>query len=339
MCQAAQSLKGFSTQACVLRRSNNHGICQIEVRRWSNEEYLPLSNPAAGADMLLLGADGMLVLRRMDGTRQLRNKPEDQIVDEIYVFNRVVEPTSAQLNAVRRRAIGMLYPLGYENWLSLTAKQRRILVSFAGRWENAALALEQCQGRDRVEALQLFLGPHAAKSLRNEVITAGAQGRLRPGADVLAWLLAQSDWNLNPGLVNMAQSAVEDEPEKAWALTTHPNPQIRLRLADIYTASGDLLGWLMQEQDLAVRGRVLLAIERRLLPRHLVAQIKKEKDHSRREALGWALVHWSTGISQLQDWQAMNRALFEPIGSKNKAELKDKLNQHGQLSWKARLLA
>ncbi len=277
-------------------------------------------------------------MRRLEGQRNLRRRPDDTIVDEIYEFRTLDQPAPAQLDVVRQRVLQRLYPLGYRHWNSLSGEHRRELARFGGNWQDATAALATCEGNDRVETLQLFLGPEAAPSLREEVREAGLAGHLRPGVDVLAWLLAQPDWNLQPGLVTMARTAVQDEPERAWALNGHPNPQVRLRLADLYEAPADWLSWLARETDDRVRDRILLAMERRHEPAELVDRLVSEKDPVRREALGWALVHWNRGITRRQDWQALNRALFTGIGRATRTRLKDKLARNGRLGLRARLL-
>lgn len=335
---ASRNLDGYRPQPSVIRRSRNERGMQVEARRWTAEPFLPLSPGWQPRDTLMLAPDGRLVLCRLDGERHLRRKPNDTIVDEIYALHPLAAPTVEQLRIVRERALAGLYPLGYEHWSQLPAEQRRELVRFGGSWQDASAALADVDGPERVEALQLFLGPEAAPKLRADVQEAGFQGHLRPGTDVLAWLLAQPDWNLQPGLVTMARTAVQDEPAKAWELNAHPNPQVRLRLADLFEGDSDWLGWLAKETDGQVRDRILRALERHHSPAELVEQLQREKDNVRREALGWALVHWSRGITRKQDWAALNRALFTSMGRENRARLKDKLKSQGRLGLRARLL-
>lgn len=335
---AARNLEGFRIQASVIRRSRNLNGSRAEPRRWTTQSFLPLTAPNPRRETLMMAEDGRLVLCRLEGQRHLRRRPDDTIVDEIYEFLPLESPTPAQLDVVRQRVLQGLHPLGYQHWGSLSAEHRRELARFGGGWQEAAAALADCDGPERVEALQLFLGPEAAPSLRGEVQEAGLQGLLRPGVDVLAWLLAQPDWNLQPGLVAMARTAVQDEPDRAWELKSHPNPQVRLRLADLFEGPADWPGWLAQETDDQVRHRILLALERRHGPAELVELLQGETDPVRREALGWALVHWSRGITRKQDWQALNRALYTGIGRENRARLKDKLARQGRLGLRARLL-
>jgi len=335
---AARNLEGYQAQPSVIRRSRNLQGTQAEARRCTTEFYLPLTPATPRRETLMLTRDGILTLRRLEGQRNLRRRPDDTIIDEIYEFRPLEQPTPVQLDVVRQRVLQRLYTVGYHHWDSLPAEHRRELARFGGNWQDASAALATCQGDDRVETLQLFLGPEAAPGLRQEVREAGLAGQLRPGVDVLAWLLAQPDWNLQPGLVAMARTAVQDEPARAWTLNAHPNPQVRLRLADLFEAPADWLSWLARETDDQVRNRILLAMERRHEPADLVDRLVCEKDPVHREALGWALVHWNRGISRRQDWQALNRALFSGIGRENRTRLKEKLARNGRLGLRARLL-
>ncbi len=335
---AARNLEGYQAQPSVIRRSRNLQGTQAEARRWTTELFLALTPATPRRETLMLTRDGVLTLRRLEGQRNLRRRPDDTIVDEIYEFLPLEHPTPAQLDIVRQRVLQGLYTVGYHHWDRLSTEHRRELARFGGNWQDATAALATCQGNDRVETLQLFLGPESAPGLREEVREAGLAGRLRPGVDVLAWLLAQPDWNLQPGLVAMARTAVQDEPERAWALNAHPNPQVRLRLADLFEAPADWLSWLARETDDQVRHRILLAMERRHEPAELVDRLVREKDPVHREALGWALVHWSRGITRRRDWQALNRALFSGIGRENRSRLKEKLARNGRLGLRARLL-
>ncbi|MGI5843670.1 MAG: HEAT repeat domain-containing protein [Candidatus Xenobium sp.] len=335
---AVRNLEGFRPQPSVIRRSHNVMGARAEARRWTTESFLPLTPTNPRRETLMLGSDGWLHLCRLEGQRNLRQRPNDTIVDEIYEFQRLENPTPAQLDVVRQRVLLRLFPVGYQQWDLLSTQHRQELVRFGGGWQDAGAALERCEGIERVETLQLFLDQHAAESLRQEVQHAGLQGRLRPGVDVLAWLLAQPDWNLQPGLVAMARSAVQDSPEEAWELSRHPNPQVRLRLADLFENPADWLSWLARETDDRVRDRILRVLERRYDPADLVDQLHSEKDPVRREALGWALVHWNRGITRNQDWKALNRALSSGIGRENRTRLKEKLARQGRLGLRARLL-
>ena len=337
---ATAHLQGFSTQPEVIRRTTNSSGMRAESRRWSQAGFLPLTPNSASptAPRLFLGADSLLYVRHLDGKRFLRNDPGDQIVDEIYKYE-VAESNSLEyLALVQARVVRHLLPLGYENWNLLPADRRIILAGFGGTWENAQRALDSVSAEEHLQTLQLFLGPKANPKLRQEVLDAGLEGRHRPGPEVLSWLLAQSDWNLNPSLVKMARNAVEDDPKRAWELIRHPNPQVRLRLADVFSGKADWLGWLVLESDDQVRARVAAAIEQSYTPATLVELLAQEKVSARKEAIGWALAHWNGDLQDDGDWQALNRALFMPIGKGNKKDIKERLAKYGKLSLKARLL-
>ncbi|MCR5661453.1 MAG: hypothetical protein K6G50_04915 [bacterium] len=334
---ASRLMRGYSTQAEIIRRYINDSQTKVEVKRWSEDKYLPLTTPAPRANLLMLRADGCLIMRSLNEKRYLRRKPDDKIVDETYIFEQIDNPSEKCFLIIRRRIVLDLYKLGYENWTKLDRECREVLVDMAGNWQDAALALKQSEGNDRVETLQLFLGPQANAELQQGILQAGISGELHPGTEVLPWLLSTADWNMQQGLVALARNAAADDLEKAWSLTDHPNQQIRLRLADLIE-KGDLLGWLLKEPDEDVRKRILLSIERNLTPRNILAKISIEPDKSRREVLGWALANWSTGITDPADWDALNKALFADIGKKNIAKLKEMLSQHGKLSLKGKIL-
>lgn len=340
---AARNLDGYRPQALVIRRSLRSGKRQAEARRWSRHLYLPLA-PAGDGGRLMLRRDGWLEVCRLDGIRRLRNRPGDTIRDEIYAFHPVPHPQPAQLEAVRRALLLRLYPQAYRSWRFLGRRERLALVEFGGGRAEALAALASVQGRERVETLALLLSPQAQAGLRREVLEAGLEGEVRPGAECLPWLLSRSDWNLQPALVAMARCAVEDEPEAAWHLRRHPNPRIRLRLVDLLasrpagSAPGSWVDWLAVESREEVRERILRAVERDHTPAELVEELLAEGDPVRREALGWVLVHWNPGVLGRRDWEALNRALFSGLGADNRARLREKLASHRRLSLKGRLL-
>lgn len=335
---AVTHIKGFTTQPCIIRRAQANDGLQVDVRRWSTETFLPLAKPLPRKETLMLREDGILTLRYLDGTRCLRSQQDELLTDEIYHFQEIEEPTAEQLDTVRLKAIITLYPEFYALWERLSDEQRVSLISCAGRWQDISAVLERQEGNERVHTMQILLSCPTAPNLRQEIVQAGIDGLLRPGAAVLPWLLARPDWNLNAGLVAMSRNAVSDEPDAAWSLTTHPNTQVRLRLADLLTDRSRLLNWIACEPDENVRSRILLSVEQLCRPRDLVAILAHEKDRTHREMLGWALANWSTGITASEDWAAMNSALFAGIGKRNRSQLKEKLAQHNRLSLKARLL-
>ncbi len=336
---AAEHLQGFSTQPEVVRRHINSSGMRAEVRRWSELSFLPLNANAKASALprLFLHQDGTMLQRIPNGRRFLRNDPGDQIVDEIYKYVPVQEISPDYLRIVQHKAICHSLSHGYGCWAELTEEQRAILVGFGGGWSEAEMALESVEGEDHLHTLQLLLGDKAHPQLRQQVLEAGLDGRHRPNPVVLAWLLAQPDWNLNPSLVAMARNAVEDAPEQAWALIHHPNPQVRLRLADVFYGEADWVEWLINETDEKVRSRVQGALEQSYTPAALVRQLTSEKETTRKEAIGWALSHWRTPIEEPADWQALNRAITMGIGKQNRKDLQAMLRKQGKLSLRGRL--
>lgn len=340
---AARNLEGFRPHPAVLRHTVSGRSASVEVRRWSKEEYRALTSPGPDGERLLLGTDARLTLCSLERIRHLRNRPDERIYDEIFQFDLIEEPSIDHLLVLQRAIIARYYREGFTQWRELDNVQRRRLVAQPAGWQEAAAALKAVRGPDEVESLELFLSDESHPRLRDEVLAAGGKGQLRPGPDVLPFLLTRPDWNLNPGLVRMAQSACEDGPERAWELHAHPNPQVRLRLVDLLTplpaTAWDALGWLAGESDDTVRERLRQVLERRSTPAQLVEQLVQEPDRNRREALGWLLVHWSRAIEGSQDWGALNRVLrYSQLGSENRSRLRRKLAQVGKLSLRARWL-
>ena len=336
---AVANLQGFATQPEVIRRSINKAGMHAEVRRWSQANYLPLIAKTANAKIpgLYLGQDGQLYYRTLDGKRYLRNDPGDKIVDEIYIYSPIADLTADHLAIVQKWTVLHLLPIGYANWRELPQEQRLSLVTFGGSWENAEAALAGVSGEEYQQTLQLFLSGRVHPKLRQSVLNAGLDGRLHPDPEVLAWLLAQPDWNLDPCLVTMARNAAADAPEQAWQLIRHPNSQVRLRLIDVYTGEADWLEWLVCENDEQVRSRLLSVIEQSYSITDLTALLAEEKDQPRKEAIGWALAHWRPVIESPQDWQALNSALFMGIGKSCRKELKEYLSKHKKLSLRGRI--
>jgi len=340
---ATRNLEGFRPHPAVLRHTVSGRSASVEVRRWSKEEYRALTSPGPEGERLLLGADARLTLCSLERIRNLRNRPDERIYDEIFQFDVLEQPSLEHLQVLQRALITRYYKAGFAGWRELNAVQRRRLVAQPAGWQEAAAALKAVRGPEEVETLELFLSEESHPRLRDEVLAAGGKGQLRPGPDVLAFLLARPDWNLNPGLVRLAQSACEDDPVRAWELRAHPNPQVRLRLVDLLAplpaAAWDPLGWLAQESEDAVRERLRQVLERRSTPAQLVEQLVQESDRDRREALGWLLVHWSRAIEGSQDWGALNKALrYSQLGSENRSRLRRKLAQVGKLSLRGRWL-
>ncbi|MDO5295455.1 MAG: hypothetical protein Q4F00_02275 [bacterium] len=336
---AAANLQGFATQPEVIRRSINKSGMHAEVRRWSETCYLPLIAKTVNTKIpgLYFGQDGQLYSRTLDGKRYLRNDPGDKIVDEIYLYTPISNVTAEHLAIVQKWAVLHLLPLGYANWQELSPEHRLSLVTFGGTWANAETALASVSGSEYQQTLQLFLSDKVHPKLRQSVLNAGLDGRLHPDPEVLAWLLAQTDWNLDPCLVAMARSAAADAPEKAWLLIRHPNSQVRLRLIDVYSGEADWLEWLVCETDEQVRSRLLSVIEQSYSVTDLTAQLSAEANSARKEAIGWALAHWRPLIETPQDWQSLNSALFMGIGKNNRKELKEYLAKHKKLSLRGRL--
>ena len=340
---AARNLEGFRAHPAVLRHTVSGRSAAVEVRRWSKEEYRALTAPGPEGERLMLGTDARLTLCSLERIRNLRNRPDERIYDEIFQFDALDNPGPEHLLVLQRAIIARFFQQGFSYWGRLNGLQRRRLAAQPAGWQEAAAALKASRDTDEAETLELFLSEESHARLRDEVLAAGGKAQLRPTADVLPFLLTRPDWNLNPGLVRMAQSACEDDPARAWELHTHPNPQVRLRLADLLAplppAVWDALGWLAAESEDQVRERLRQVLERRSTPALLVEQLVAEQDRNRREALGWLLVHWSRAIEGSQDWGALNKVLrYSQLGSENRSRLRRKLAQVGKLSLRARWL-
>ncbi|MEW6279793.1 MAG: hypothetical protein AB1758_14290 [Candidatus Eremiobacterota bacterium] len=324
---ASRALSGYTRQPLVVRRTRNARGEQVEVRRRSEEAYL-----SAGQG-LFLSPEGRLFESRLESVRHLRRRADESIDDEVYQLHPVDCPTEEQSEAVRRRCLEGMAPLGYRGWTELSPQQRERLASYGGTPDDAGLALQQLRGAERLAAFQLFMSDKSHTEFRARLLEAGQSGRLPLSADLVPWMLTRPDWNLRPELVSMARQAVEADRDRAWDLRLHPNPLVRLRLVDLLAPFGaelDWVGWLSRETDEAVRDRVRHTLEQHATPSQLVDRLMMERDGSRREALGWALVHWK-GDHRQDDILALNRALRSGLGNENKRRLRGKLSRMGEL--------
>lgn len=331
LCKAVSRLKGFSVQPCVIRRTRLQDVCHSEVSRNSEMRFLPAGTAASSSSpVLMLGEDGNLYMRVLDGQRTLRSNPDENITDDIYEYRPVENPAPAQLEQIRKMAVAALYKTGYAEWTELTKKEQKLLVRSEGGSDDAIAALSLLKDGSQAEALELFLGDGASERMRNELWEAGAEGRLPLNGASLAWFLQRADWHAAPAIFQIARSIAADNPEEASKLTRHPNETVRMHLADLPDNSASLLEWLKTESSIPVRQHILMSLQRVTTAADLARTITGG-DKDQLQAAGWALAHWQQSFSD-SEWELMKEVVKYPIGKANADRLKTKIAQNEAFS-------
>ena len=340
---AQRTLSGYTAQACVIRRTRSGEQVGSQVRRWSENRFLPLQPPAEMGRTLMLGQDGLLYLRQRDGQRSLRHNPEEEIVDEIYAYQPLENPSLSQLEMLRHQVLLALYPLGYASWPQLSPSERERLVSHAGSGREAQTALAALYSEDQIPSLELFLGPLTSPQMRQEVWQMGVEGQLQLNPQVLAWILRHPQWNRHPQLVQRARHLLAQHSAQTALLIFHPDRHLRQRLADLLDNVPVLLEWLSLEDDLEVRAHLLLSLERLNDLERILAcleepappeasPVTESKPPQPKEippsVVGWVLANWRRAPTPTQ-WQLLLKALERDLGDKNKAALRSKLQAAG----------
>lgn len=318
LARLARLLRGFRPVPLVLRHQivTRQGRYQadVEVRRWSEESYLRLSE-GKREQHLWLDAAGRVWFSQLQRKRWIRQLESEQIYDEILSLVRIPQPDLDHLELALTRLISQRGALFWQVWERLSPEQHRRLVAVAQTWEVLQPALESSAALAQA-ALPLLLSPDAHPATRMALLSAGAQGSYAPPAETLPWLLLQVEWNLDPGVLGLARAALQRHPQQAWSLRAHPNPAVRRRLAQLLPARQPWLDWLSQEAEGSVRQTLRLRLEEELPAAQLVEQLTLETDAARRGALGWLLVHWSRPFDSQAElrkaWRRAESALSPP---------------------------
>ncbi len=336
---AAVNLRGFGKQPCVVRRCTKHNDVQTEVRRWSEENFLLIKSKDESYGALFMGEDACLYQSVLDGQRVLRHDPGDEIVEDIYIYNKIDNPLGIQLESVRCRVIDVLYEIGYLNWPCLNTAERLALVSHKSGSAEAKQALDSLYDGDQTSTLEMFLGHTSNEKIRQEIWEAGKRGKFRLNTKAMLWLLKRPDWNTNSCVTFMALGIAAEHPQETSKLMLHPNNLVRLHLADLIDNTEVLLEWLGWENNPAVRRRILLSLQRATSPAALVAKIKStinaksvatksEKAQNNLEIIGWVLANWRQGFIDESIKTALQEAENLPIGENNQKKIKDLIKQY-----------
>ena len=339
---AAANLRGFDKQPCVVRRCTKYNDVQTEIRRWSEENYLPIKNKDESSGNLFMGEDACLYRSILDGQRVLRHDPGDEIVEDIYVYSKIDNPLGMQLESVRCGVIDVLYAIGYLNWPCLSTAERLALVSHKSGSAEAKQALDSLYDGDQTSTLEMFLGHAANEKIRQEIWEAGKRGKFRLNTKAMLWLLKRPDWNTKSCVNFMALGIAAEHPQEVSQLMLHPNNLVRLHLADLIDNTEVLLEWLSWENNPAVRRRILLSLQRTTSPTALVSKLKQAQNEKstatqsgnnkiKSEIVGWVLANWRQGFTDDSIKTALQEAASLPIGENNQKKIKDLIKQYAFL--------
>ncbi|MGM9997962.1 MAG: hypothetical protein ACI38Q_00965 [Candidatus Bruticola sp.] len=336
---ARNNMRGFSQQACVVRRNIKNEEVQIEIRRRSEESFIPVKTKNYPSSDLFMGEDSRLYGRILDGQRVLRHNPGDEIIEDIFLFSLIENPLEAHLERVRCMMIDLLYKEGYANWPLLSATERLALAEHHGSSADVQIALDSMYDADQTSTLEMFLGDGANEKLRREVLEAGRYGKLHLNAKSLGWLLKRPDWNTNSSIILMAQSVATENPGETAQFTLHPNILIRLRLADLVEDTDLLLNWLSWEDNPTVRLHILFSLQKIVSPASLLDRLNKlqnetcndetkSNSQTKCEIIGWVLSNWPQGLLEENDREIFTKAALMPIGEQNRKKIQDSMKRY-----------
>jgi len=313
--RVASLLRGFRSVPLVLRhhalqRGENYKA-DVEVRRWSGENYLRLSEDSG----TWLDNEGRLFRSEPQRRRWIRQHSHEQIYDEVYVLTRIAQASAEQLNLVLDRLVAQHGTVFWRAWEQLPEEQQERLARVAHSWEVLQPALDECPLRAQA-VLPVLLSEKAHPRSRAALLEAGVEGSYAPPAEVLPWLLLQVEWNLSPGVLGLTRASLRRFPLQAWNLRQHPNPVVRRRLAQLLADRQPWLDWLVCEGEGSVRQALRLRLEAETPLNQLAEQLRFETEPAHQAALGWLLMHWSKPFdsqeSQRKIFASVERALSPP---------------------------
>lgn len=313
--RVAGLLKGYRCFPQVLRhhilQGPGHYKADVEVRRWSEDRYLRLTD-GKKEQHWWLDEQGRIWLSQLQRRRWLRQHTHEQIFDEVFAVLPVNPIPGDVLERVLERLLTQHGMSIWLQWNSLNSQQKQLLVRTQHSWEVLQPALEHSTGV-ALEALPMILGAEAHPATRLALLEAGSQGIYAPPAEILPWLLLQVEWNVSPGLLGLARSCLQRFTAQALRLKLHPNPTVRRRLAQLLPDRQPWLDWLSSEADEDVRQALRLRIESETPIRQVIDQLLLETDPRRRGALGWLLAHWSRPLDEMAGqrrlWRSVEAAL------------------------------
>ncbi len=257
-----------------------------EIRRLHTEPLKPLGN------QLYLGSRGRLykgqaqLLRRVEGGRA-----------EDYKFEyRELSPAPPVFEHLRQLLAPQLRQAATRWWPDLTFEQRRRALALGADGRSVAAMLERTEAGQRLELVKQILD--SPGHLRTEFLSAATAGEFDCGPEVFSWLLGREDWNRCPGLIGLARTFVDQNPEQAWELHRHPDARRRDHLLDLLSDQHDWLEWLEVETELWIREKLMTRVQERYRCAERVSMLTTEKQPRRRRALGWVLAHWPCGASR-----------------------------------------
>lgn len=325
---AVKHLSGFENQPCVIRRATNNPSVNDEIRRRSEDKFLQIGTTESFP--LLINEEGSLFIRELDGQRVIHPGTNDEMVDNIYVYTHIDIPQPDQLEQIRRLMISRLYRIGYMNWTELGSAEKEELVSREGGGQEAAQALELLKDADQTETLELFVSNKANKTMQKELWICGSKGELSLNAGALGWFLRNPEWERSESLQSIAKHIVRSYSEESSRYILHPNPAVRLHLADLIENTDSLLDWLKIENVRSVRHRILIQLQTLISAEALVQKLKdaarlSPPDDDLLKVIGWVLVSWTFVSASPKDAEAFKEAVKFDIGKANVEALKAKL--------------
>jgi hypothetical protein len=314
----ASLLQGYRSIPLVLRHQvtnqKGHYRAEVEVRRRSQETYLPLTEGKQDRHLWLDG-QGRLWHSHLQRRRWIRQHEDERIYDEVFQVTRVAQPEKDHLERALSRLIGQHGPLFWQAWEQLDSQQHERLISVGQSWEVLQPALQHSAARAQA-LLPMLLSAQSHPASRLALLEAGSRGDYAPPAETLPWLLLQVEWNISPGILGLARASLQRYPQPAWLLRTHPNPVVRRRLAQLLPNRMDWLSWLMAEADPAVRQTLRLRVQEEKTAGQIVEQLNLETNPARRSALGWLLLQWSGPFDSQREqrnlWKTVHKVLNPP---------------------------
>lgn len=305
-----------------LRRFKSEG--RDEIRRAYPE---PLKALGRG---LYLGPGGLVyralpqLLRTLQGGRA-----------EDYKFEyRPVSCTSAVVSQIRELLAPQLREAAATWWSQLDTRQRSRVLRLGGDRRLVGAVLQETPPEGRLELVELLLGEESHPQLRTDFLAAATEGEFNCGPEVFSWLLGREDWNRCPGLIGLARTFVEQDPDRAWEMHRHPDVRRRDHLLDLLEGEEhDWLGWLEVETELWIREKLMTRIQKRYSCAELVSQLSTEKRPQRRRVLGWVLANWPCAGSG--DRRHLKSALRK-MEKEQRTLLRTRLKRNGRSFWRVR---
>ncbi len=323
----------FKPQPILIRTCVREQETTFHIRRNSRMIYLALSpDILERTQTFFLSPEGHYHYSRVKIERPIKDSTTQRTVDRTLEILPCPYPEQQVALEAQQVVASVLKETGYQNWSQLTNNEKRQLVALGYSPRDIIIALQQSPPEQLQLTLELLLKKELTTDEASEFEKLLHNLSSPLPLKCLGWVLQHPSWSHSSYLLAFSEKLIAHYPRELASYIEHPDPGLRLRLAQLHPKTVNLAKWYASETDDNIKLTILTMLRKYASLQNIVDSLIQAQNPAEAKSLCHIFLGWSSS-EPFHSQELLDKFSSLKLSKPLKAALSQRLKEQGLLPW------